>query len=149
MAALRSSSKNNPRLVRWLLALNAYRIDYEHRSGAKHGDADGLSRAFQVPANTVYEKNDDVDPLCCLENDEFGRGVRRWWDIVEPGEGVVRVQGETEALNAMRIKEVEERESYVLPEREELIASQKDDDYLARERQAFEVLLVKYKEGLA
>jgi hypothetical protein len=67
VANLRDSTATNPRLMRWLLALNAHRIDYSWRSGAKHVVPDALSRGFNVPADFVWEKNDDVDALCSME----------------------------------------------------------------------------------
>ncbi|XP_063955624.1 uncharacterized protein LOC135154209 [Lytechinus pictus] len=41
---LQQMKNDNARLMRWSLALQAYPMKIEHRSGAKNGNADGLSR---------------------------------------------------------------------------------------------------------
>ena len=102
---LNTSTHTNPRLMRWMLSLNTHRITYVHRPGKQHVVPDALSRAFHVPSDVVYEKNDDVDALC-----------------------------------VMRIVDSEKRESYILPEREQLITAQKSDLGLANVRGKFEKL---------
>ena len=56
--------------MRWVLALNAHRIDFQHRPGSKHCVPDSLSRGFHVPADFVYEKDDVVQALCSMEEIE-------------------------------------------------------------------------------
>ena len=102
---LNTSTHPNPRLMRWMLSLNTLRISYVHKPGKQHVVPDALSRAFHVPTDVVYEKNDDVDALC-----------------------------------VMHIKDIEERESYILPERDQLIAAQKIDIELGNVRKKFEKL---------
>ena len=51
-----NADTKNTRLTRWVLTLNAHRIKWAHRSGAKHVVPDVLTRAFDVPSNVVYGK---------------------------------------------------------------------------------------------
>ena len=44
LAALQTPNKLNRRLMRWVLALQAYNFKVQNRPGSKHQNADGLSR---------------------------------------------------------------------------------------------------------
>lgn len=51
------------RIIRWVLALQQYDIEYYFRAGTKHADADGLSRAFHVKPWVCYTKGDNIESL--------------------------------------------------------------------------------------
>ena len=63
--ALLALFKKDPehRMIRWVLALQQYDIEYLFRAGSKHGDADGLSRAFKVPSWVSFGKDDNIEAL--------------------------------------------------------------------------------------
>ena len=124
---LNKSSTSNSRLLRWTLTLNAHRIEFQHRKGHKHGDADGLSRAFRVPADFVWEKNDVVEALCAQGEKENDKEDDEDPEEKRKSKGPV-------------VKDCESREHYILPEKEDLIAQQKTDEDLKRRRTIFETL---------
>ena len=133
VATLKESSHTNPRLMRWVLALNAHRIDFQHRPGSKHCVPDSLSRGFHVPADFVYEKDDVVEALCSMEEIEQLQETlaKRWGG---------NSGGETEDLSVLKIKRSDERESYMLPGREDLVAAQEKDVALKELKDSFEGL---------
>ena len=67
--ALLALFKKDPdhRMIRWVLSLQQYDIEYCYRAGKKHGDADALSRAFTVPSWVSFEKDDDVEALHAID----------------------------------------------------------------------------------
>jgi len=146
VANLRDSTATNPRLMRWLLALNAHRIDYTWRSGAKHVVPDALSRGFDVPSDFVWEKNDDVDALCSMEEvDTLQKELCERWAKPEKSESTMDT---AEDLTAISMKQQEERESYVLPGRNCLINNQKKDEGLKQLRKEFNKLEEVDKEKI-
>ena len=118
-------------------------IKWAHRSGAKHVVPDGLTRAFDVPSNVVYGKGDVIDSLCSVATCEGCHSASyRGWDGID------------EILCPMHIKDMGERETYSLPDRENLIEEQKKDNDLTFLREEFFALskadqeaLVSKKEG--
>jgi len=68
--ALLALFKKEPghRMIRWVLSLQQYDVEYLYRAGTKHGDADGCSRAFDVPSWASFEKGDDVESLYNVES---------------------------------------------------------------------------------
>ena len=68
--ALLALFKKEPghRMLRWVLTLQQYDVEYLHRVGSKHGDADGCSRAFEVPSWASFEKGDHVESLYYVES---------------------------------------------------------------------------------
>jgi len=67
--ALLALFKKDPghRMIRWVLSLQQYDVEYHYRVGSKHGDADGCSRAFSVPSWVSFEKGDNIESLYNLE----------------------------------------------------------------------------------
>ena len=51
------------RLMRWILKLSEYRFHVEHKPGALHKDADGVSRLVSVTTN------DGREPITALAGD--------------------------------------------------------------------------------
>lgn len=60
----------NARVVRWSMALEEYDIDFRHRSGKSHGNADGLTRNNKMPSDANYRGEPDVELLALNENFE-------------------------------------------------------------------------------
>ena len=73
------SRPQQSRVVRWTLALQEYDIEWQHRTASKHGDADGLSRMCQVPADFSFTKGDEVDALFLgTDSDETPNDTSKW-----------------------------------------------------------------------
>ena len=62
---LKTLKNPSPRLARWILKLNEYDFDIEHRAGVKHSNADALSR---LPVNAILF--DDSDSLTRLRAEQ-------------------------------------------------------------------------------
>jgi hypothetical protein len=59
-----ASRPQNARLIRWAIALEEYDIEYKHRAGSRHGNADGLTRNNKMPSNVKYGRESGVEILC-------------------------------------------------------------------------------------
>ena len=69
-------------LARWLAELSQYDFRIEHRSGAKHSNADGLSRIPAGPICECYVAGQDVSTLPCGGCKQC-QGNRKQWETFE------------------------------------------------------------------
>ena len=98
----------------WMEELSTYDMDIEHRAGAKHGNADGLSRMPDTVAECGnYKSGVNVMDLPCMPGCTFcTRAEAQWGEFFEnvdnvtdlvlpPGENVGSVTvGATDVANA-------------------------------------------------
>jgi transposase InsO family protein len=57
--------QQNSRLIRWVLTLQEYDIEFVHRTASKHGNADALSRMSCPDVDYGYEAEALVAEACC------------------------------------------------------------------------------------
>jgi exodeoxyribonuclease III len=76
-----TSRPHSARIIRWVIALEEYDVQYKHRSGKKHGNADGLSRANALPADFRYNNHDAIEILSIHEVPVDTVGQPRYKDI--------------------------------------------------------------------
>lgn len=138
------AKKQSSRIIRWVLALQEYDIEYVHRPATQHGNADGLSRATSVPANFSYTGRDEVEALLlehlhCLKDEKF----------ISVPQPIAFTQEEIAAFDSLasQMKEAEELPSD-LPSREELVSAQRKDPALLKERRYFEAASPRAQQSL-
>jgi len=92
-----------PQLARWLTFIEQFDYEIEHRPGAKHGNADGLSRRVMQGVRTMKKKEDSATPMSCdktlaerqLQDKEIGTFVSLWLTHSQPPEKT-ELQSESE-----------------------------------------------------
>jgi hypothetical protein len=90
-------NKPNPsgRLVRWLLLMEEFDIDIVHRPGRRHGNVDGLTRAYEGVGD-VSEDDDFPDAAIMSINAE--EAPKEYREIIQYLDGMRFPDGATKAI---------------------------------------------------
>ncbi len=90
-------NKSNPsgRLARWLLLMEEFDIDIVHRPGRRHGNVDGLTKAYEGMGN-VSEDDDFLDAaIMAINADE---ALEEYREIIQYLDGMRFPIGTTKAV---------------------------------------------------
>jgi hypothetical protein len=90
-------NKPNPsgRLARWLLLMEEFDIDIVHCPGRRHGNVDGLTKAYEG-VGVVSEDDDFPDTTIMSINVE--ETPEEYWEIIQYLDGMRFPDGATKAL---------------------------------------------------
>ncbi|XP_073784003.1 uncharacterized protein [Danio rerio] len=79
-----TAKNNNARVTRWFLSLQDFNFDVQHRAGASHGNADGLSRLWSGWAGLSKHSTPPLNTLLFLRRTPRTRTTLRGGECSEP-----------------------------------------------------------------
>ena len=117
----------NKRIAQWIINLESYDFEINHRTSRQNANADGPTRFNVMPADTNY--GEKVDLTCSLEDFDPEPSPGEHYEHFEPDFGFSVNSEEQEELFLNSVQD-----AYSIPDLEDLIKEQKKDPQLAKIR---------------
>ena len=117
----------NKRIAQWIINLESYDFEINHRTSRQNANADGPTRFNVMPADTNY--GEKVDLTCSLEDFDPEPTPDEHYEHFEPDFGFSVDSEEQEELFLNSVQD-----AYSIPDLEDLIKEQKKDPQLVKIR---------------